>query len=455
MFVSSLPISDADRAIAELSDEALEQEVCAESAHLDAACCRMLLMVAEVDRRQLWGPMGLRSCAHWLNWRCGVSLGTAREQVRVGRALAELPLVKAAFGRGELSYSKVRALTRVADPSTEATLVDMAFHATASQLDRIVTEYRRADPDEGAKALCRHRRRYLRTHTDDDGTVVVAARLSPEDGAVLLAAVELARKALADELADDVASPGDASPDGASPENVPAGASYECSAADALVKICESVLARGLSDESPPAQVVVHVDDDVLEHPEAEGCSYVEGAGAVTSHTARRLACDATVSHLVFGSDGQVAPQGATRAIPRRMRRAVLARDGGCRWPGCTNRRWVDVHHVVFWANGGTTTLSNLVTICRRHHRLVHEGGYGLAMSKPGTVCVHRPDGTEIPAVPAPPTVRGPGLAEQQWWAKVVEEPDMDVCRGERFDMDLTLDVLLWEKWRGRRPDDR
>ena len=435
MFVSSVAIADADRAIADLSDDALEEELCAESAHLDAACCRMVLMVAEVDRRELWGPMGLRSCAHWLNWRCGVSLGAAREQVRVGKALAGLPLIKAAVGQGELSYSKVRALTRVADPSTEATLVELARYATASQLERIVAEYRRADPDEGAKALCRHRNRYLRTRTDDDGMVTISARLSPEDGATVLAALALAKKVLADEH--------DAG------EDVSAETSMDASDADALVKICESVLAQGLADEGPQPQVSVHVDADVLEDPEAEGCSYLEGAGAVSSHTARRLACDATVSHLVFGPHGQVVPDGATRAIPRRLRRAVLTRDGGCRWPGCTNRRWVDVHHVVFWADGGKTALDNLVTMCRRHHRLVHEGGYRLAMARPGTVCVHRPDGTEIPAVPSPPPIRGPGLAERQWQAKVVGEPDLDLVRGERFDLGMAVDGLLWDKWRG------
>ncbi|HVX21161.1 MAG TPA: DUF222 domain-containing protein [Acidimicrobiales bacterium] len=436
MFVSSVAIDDADRAICDLSDEALEEELCAESAHLDAACCRLVLMVAELDRRGVWGQMGLASCAHWLNWRCGVSLGAAREQVRVGRALAGLPLVKAAFGKGELSYSKVRALTRVAEPSTEATLVALAHHATAAQLERIVREYRRADPDEGKRALDRHRGRYLTTATDDQGMVRISARLSPEDGAAVQAALALAQKALAHQHQPSA--------------DVSAETSFEGSLADALVMVCESVLARGLGDQSPQAAVVVHVDAQVLEDPANEGCAHAEGTGAVAAHTAHRLACDGTVSHLVFSPAGPVAEAATTRAVPRRLRRAVLARDGGCRWPGCTNRRWVDVHHVVFWANGGKTALSNLVTVCRRHHRLVHEGGYRLQMARPGKVCVHRPDGTEIPQVPATPPVKGPGLAERQWLAKVVGEPDPDVVRGERFDLPMTVDGLLWDKWRGK-----
>src|SRR6185437_13796079 len=369
MFVSSLSVDDAERTIADLSDEALEDELCAESAHLDAACCRVVLMVGELDRRGSRGSMGLRSCAHWLNWRCGVSLGAAREQVRVGRALSGLPLVKAAFGRGELSYSKVRALTRVADRSTEATLVELAHYATAAQLERIVREYRRAEPDEGARALERHQRRYLTTSTTEDGMVRISARLSAEDAAAVLAALELARQALAAEQATDDQPAAD-QPAG----DVAAETPFEASLADALVKMCESVLVSGVVDQGARAAVVVHVDAPVLADPTEEGCAHLEGAGAISSHTARRLACDAAVATVAFSPTGEATPEGTTRAIPARLRRAVLTRDGGCRWPGCTNRRWVDVHHVVFWANGGQTALGNLVTVCRRHHRLVHEG---------------------------------------------------------------------------------
>jgi hypothetical protein len=180
----------------ELSDQALEDELCTQAAHMAVSECQFVLLVAEMDRRQTWGGAGLRSMAHWLNWRCGTSLGAAREQVRVGRALLALPVLRAAFAAGEVSYSKARAISRVATTSLEAALVDMAHYATASQMETIVREYRKASPDEGKTALDRHRdQRYFRSYTDDQGMVVVQARLSPEEGAIVLAAVEAAREA--------------------------------------------------------------------------------------------------------------------------------------------------------------------------------------------------------------------------------------------------------------------
>lgn len=428
-----------------LSDDELEEELCTEAANLAVAECRLVLLIGELDRREIWAAGGLRSCAHWLNWRCGVSLATAREQVRVGRSLPDLPVATEAFASGELSYSKIRAITRVARCSTEAELVEMARYTTASQLERIVREYRRADPDEGAAALDRHAKSYLTSRTDRDGMVVISVRLAPEDGAVVLAAIEAARRAIADGASgdDDGVS---AAPGGG--ENVSAETSLDPTEpvsdpehwprdrADALVTMCESVLAEGVgpaADAGPWVSMVVHVDEKVLEDPSAEGCSYADDVGAVSSHTARRLLCDAAVSRLRYRSDGSVEPEGRTRRVPRRMRRAVLARDRGCRWPGCTQRRFVDVHHVQFVSKKGRTVLSNLTSICRFHHRLVHEGGFTLTMAANGSVEVISPDGTEIDPVPNP---RPPG--GRVWRA----EKDLRYC-GERFDMDLAIDVLL------------
>jgi hypothetical protein len=178
----------------QLSDQALEDELCTQAAHMAVSECHLVLLVAEMDRRQTWGGPGLLSMAHWLNWRCGTSLGAAREQVRVGRALLGLPVLRAAFAAGQISYSKARAITRAAsNPGLEAALVDMARYTTASQMETIVREYRKASPDEGKDALNRHRdQRYLRSRTDDQGMVLIQARLSPEEGAIVLAAIEAA-----------------------------------------------------------------------------------------------------------------------------------------------------------------------------------------------------------------------------------------------------------------------
>jgi len=429
-----------------LSDEALETALCTHAAHIAAAECRFTLMVAEVDRRGIWADQGARSCAHWLSWRCGMSEGVGREHVRVGRALIRLPAIREGFARGELSYSKVRAMTRVATPATEALLVEMAAYATASQLERIVTAFRRAAADEGVEALRRHRDRYLYTYTDDDGMVVIKAKLSPEDGATVLAAIEATRQ----ELDADAQRPSTPAPDVSAETSDPdaEGVAQPVTArrADALVAVCEAHQAtsgRRAFPSGPRASVVVHTDRQVLSDARSEGCAHIEGVGAISAHTVQRLVCDAAVSTLVFDADGTAAPEGHTRQVPDSMRRAVLTRDGGCRWPGCNRHRYVDVHHVVFVSHGGRTRLTNLASLCRAHHRLVHEGGYRLAMDTHARVTVETPKGVPLPARTELPAVAGPGLIElheREGWT--FDERTMPVG-GERYDLDLTIDVLL------------
>ena len=250
---------------------------------------------------------------------------------------------------------------RVATPKLEESLVELARHATASQLEQIVREYRKADPDEAEKAQSRHETRYLRSSTEDDGMVVVDARLSPEDGAVVLAAIGAARAALAEtrrhepaetsgqlagvpaETSEPVAGvPAETS---VTPAGVPtetsehpatddpwskAGARRELrleeslqpaetAAADALVAMCASVLSGGLGGEmeDPHVSVIVHVDEKVLVEPSATGCAHIDGLGAITGHAARRLACDGAVSRILFSSAGTVE-QRARRGRSRR-----------------------------------------------------------------------------------------------------------------------------------------
>lgn len=428
-----------------LSDDDLEAALCTHAAHIAAAECRFVLMVAEVDRRGIWANQGARTCAHWLSWRCGLSVGVGREHVRVGRALASLPSVRRAFARGELSYSKVRAITRVATPAMEESLLDMAGYATASQLETIVSAFRRAAPDEGVAALQRHRGRYLHSYTDEEGMVVIKARLSPEDAATVLAAVERARQELSEDGSGVDGSPGvSAETPSTHPKN--AYEPFSASCADALVAVCEAHepwTPRRAFASGPRASVVVHVDRQVLDDSGAEGCAHIEGIGVVSAHTVQRLVCDAAVSTLAFDSEGTAMPEGHTRQIPDSLRRAVLTRDGGCRWPGCNRRRYVDVHHVVFVSHGGRTRLTNLATLCRAHHRLVHEGGYRLDMDARATISVTTPKG-----VPIPPRTNLPGgegldlVALQEGEGLRCDEHTMPVG-GERYDLDLTIDVLM------------
>src|SRR5690349_21234738 len=181
------PIAELDR----LGDEIAEL-----SAHLDAASARLLELIRDFDARGGWNN-GFRSCAAWLSWRVGLDLGAARERVRVARALATLPRLASALARAEVSYAKVRALTRVATPETEERLLAVGRAGTADHVERIVRGWRRMDRKEEAReAALQHRHRALHVRQDEDGMVVIHGRLSPEVGALVMRALEAARDSL-------------------------------------------------------------------------------------------------------------------------------------------------------------------------------------------------------------------------------------------------------------------
>src|SRR5213595_2667257 len=179
------------RALDRLGDEIAEL-----SAHLDAATARLLDLIREFDAREGWNT-GFRSCAAWLSWRVGLDPGAARERVRVARALETLPRLAQALARGELSYAKVRALTRVATPETEERLLAVGRAGTADHVERIVRGWRRVDRQaERHETARQHATRALYVYPDDDGTFVVRGRLTPEAGALLVRALDAARETL-------------------------------------------------------------------------------------------------------------------------------------------------------------------------------------------------------------------------------------------------------------------
>src|SRR6266849_3209806 len=176
--------------------ERLGDEIAELSAHLDAATARLLELIREFDARAGWNT-GFRSCAEWLSWRVGMDRGAARERVRVARALGALPRLAEALAHGELSYAKVRALTRVATPEIEERLLAVGRAGTACHVERIVRGWRRVDAAaEARETTQRHKSRALHVYQDEDGMVVVRGRLTPEAGAVLMQALATARETL-------------------------------------------------------------------------------------------------------------------------------------------------------------------------------------------------------------------------------------------------------------------
>jgi len=421
-----------------LSTEKLEQEIGELAAHIQAATCRWLLLVAELDRREGWAAWGARSCADWLSWHCGLSPGAAREQVRVARRLGEMPLAREAFGRGELSYSKARAISRIVTAENEAELVQLALHSTAAQLERVVSGYRgsTADLDEANGA---HERRYASLTWEEDGSLSLRARLPAEDGALLIRAIDAARDSLwaAAEPPEDVSAetPASAAERGGRPSN-----------ADALAAVAEASLAAGGRARcgGERYQIVVHADSAVLRG-EGDGRSEVENGPSLPAETVRRLACDASVVPIAEREGGPLTVGRKTRTVPPALRRALQSRDEGCCFPGCGQRRLVDAHHVRHWAKGGETKLSNLLLLCRRHHRLVHEDGYGVEVRR-GRHCVfRRPDGRAIPAAPPPRRGNTDRLRDCHRRAGIAIAPGTGAARsaGDRLDLGMAVEGLL------------
>src|SRR5713226_6244898 len=189
-----IPVPLTQHSTSEL--DRLGDEIAELSAHLDAATARLLNLIRAFDARGGWNT-GFRSCAAWLSWRVGLDLGAARERVRVARALGTLPLLAEALGRGELSYAKVRALTRVATPETEARLLGVGRAGTAAHVERIVRGWRCVDRRaEARETKRRHAIRALHVYQAEDGMVVLKGRLEPEVGALVMQALAAARESL-------------------------------------------------------------------------------------------------------------------------------------------------------------------------------------------------------------------------------------------------------------------
>ena len=555
--------------------DALAAEITALAGHLNAAQYRFLKLLDEFDRGQGWVGSGARSLAHWLEWKCGLGGLAAREKVRVARALRELPLIDAAFGRGEISYSKVRAMTRAAAPENEEELLNIARYGTAAHMERLVRVYRRCRGQAGASpgetALRREERFYC--FAEDDETMVFGGRVSVEQGRLLIKALDaMVTEMEADEREGDDGEPeavpetadivsaetsvaasepdvsaetsdvasrpivsaetsevasgpivsaetsevasgpivsaetseivsaetsvtgfgasgssdtsapasgrrasgrsvsaetsteapesivsaktsveapvknvsaetlseaksdaksdakSEAKPDAksdaksetkseaksdAKPEaksDAPPFKPLRVRRATALAQIAEHYLAtrRRGTDATPLRssdawQVFVHVNANDA-HPDnrinAGHTTYTDDRRSLAPHVARQLACDASRRTVLENERGEVLNIGRrSRIVPWHIAHALRIRDGGCRFPGCSQHRWTDAHHIHHWADGGETSLENLVTLCRHHHRALHRDEYRiehgadgeLIFIDPRTGLFHRP----------------------------------------------------------------
>jgi hypothetical protein len=429
---------------ASLSLEELEAQITELAGHLNAANYRWLMLIAEFDRRKGWADGSLHSCAHWLNFKVGLNLGAAREKVRVAHALPAVPKIAAAMARGQLSYSKVRALTRVATEATEDTLLMIALHGTAYHVENTVRYFRQAQQaEELSRDTQQHVNRTVEYWYDSDGSLIFKARLPALGGAMLIKALDAA-------LSEVPAKEADPTFGGEQAQTHPA------RRADALALLAEGYLharsatgtAGAGADHHGSAdhhQVIIHVDAETLRNHTAGRC-HVEDGPMLPIETVRRLTCDASLVRITENEAGEPLDVGRkTRTIPPAIRRALNARDPGCCFPGCTHRRYLDAHHVAHWADGGETKLSNLLHLCRTHHRLVHEGGVTVERRE-GRWRFVRPNGREFAAI------NGTLLSDAEWTALrdshvaqgIVIHADTaaTLWRGERMDYGLGISIL-------------
>ena len=397
-------VMTADAAVPPL--EWLETQICELAGHLTAATYKFLVLLGDFDERRGWASWDFNSCATWLSWKCQLTAGTAREHVRVARALRALPVISGEFAAGRMSYAKVRALTRIATPETEADLAELAGPMTANQLERFVQAHRKVTrADDGYAAMMRR----VTWRQADDGSLAMTIRLPPADGAVVLQALRAATLDL--EHPHDVPArtpaPGNettASEEGTGAEPIVTPASL----ADAFVEVASAFLGDKIDRASNPDiyQVIVHVGTDQsrpVGHPAHPERCHLDDGPAISGAAASLISCSATVSWMLHDHVGSLLDVGRRhRTPPPALRRAVRERDGSrCRFPGCESRR-TDIHHIRHWSKGGQTKLGNLILLCRAHHVVVHDGGYLITAAAAGFTFTDAA-GDVIPACPALP----------------------------------------------------
>jgi len=404
--------------VSALTATELEQELASQAARVDAERARFVELAAEAERRLDWSGDGT-TFATWLAWRCSLTPRQAREDERIGKHLAELPRIRDAFARGELSYGKVGTLTRVATAENEDQLIELAEVLTASQLQRAVSAYRQLTREEAAE---QQDREFLTYYWTDDGSLSMRARLAAEDGALVLQALDAGREALWERRR---------------PAAVDGREATRPSNAEALVAAAELALAECVHERSGGEryQLVLHVDAVTLTANADGRCELADGT-PLAAETARRLSCDSSLVELLE-RDGEPLSLGRKRrTISPALRRALAARDRRCRFPGCNNTRFVDGHHLQHWSQGGETNLDNLLLLCRRHHRLVHERGYSVSLEDDGEVHVSNQYGVAIPNAPPRPPPTTP---------RSTLEIDADTCKnghGDRMDLSLAVDGI-------------
>ncbi|GAB2652515.1 HNH endonuclease signature motif containing protein [Gordonia jinhuaensis] len=462
--MSVTPISHAasvsDSRIDELFDETpvsdlsivqLRHRITGHAGQIASLTARFLDLLAEFDDRGGWSGEGITSCAHWLSWQTGMAKRTAHDHVRIAYALRDLPRLRAELADGRLSYSKVRALTRVATPEREDELVNVALSATAAQVERLVRAMRRIERSAEHSEQPAPVESSGRWKWDNDGSLSVTLRLSPLDGARFLAGVVRAEYERT-RTADDADVPAEALTSGGksgseeTPQPRDLWRHVPADIAPAVIAMADTLHAAvDIPQIAPGAEVLVHRyenTDSATENTDSAMAPHLDDGPALHDTEADESDCGAAHRTVRTDERGAVLAWGRRRRQPTAaMIRALFHRDRGCAHPGCGRTRHLHVHHVTRWSDGGTTDLGNLILLCGTHHRALHRDEFGITALGDQQFRFHRRSGSIIEIAPS---VAAPG----HWRPDPAIASDSIVpVGGGALDLGYTTEVL-YSIWR-------
>lgn len=369
VFATMTPMGERDR---EPEASELEAEIARTCGVLNAATGRLVSILARVLELGSWQVAGIHSASQWVAWQCGVSPARARSLVAIARRRAELPVTSAAHEAGELCEDQVAVVCRHAPAGIDAQVADLARATTVTQLRRVLGSYRFAgddndEPSESAAPTPPEEVRRVSFGQGESGSWRLSAQLPPDEGALVQQALLAAR--------DELFHAGEGDPAPRTLANRPSSAN-DVSWADALVAMAERSLGPGA------AQRPHHERHLVLLHVGTEGDgrtgAHLHLGPALSDGLRRFVTCDARIRPVIEAGGKPVSVGRALRTVPERTRTVIEERDRGCRVPGCDRDRWLHIHHIEHWEDGGASDTPNLLALCRRHHRLHHLGHLGI-----------------------------------------------------------------------------
>jgi uncharacterized protein DUF222/HNH endonuclease len=317
------------------------------------------------DRSGDYASDGALDVVAWVRSKCRLSGGSAAERVAVGRQLEQLPQTQQAFAAGELGYQHAAVLARTAEHvgaeavrKDESVLLKAAQTMDPGQFVGVAKDFEHRVDAEAVlvEANRAHQRRYLRVSEARDGIVQLDGLLDAEAGAIVRNAVN-----------------------GGGPPSKDDHRTPEQRRADRLVELCDRAHRGGADGSGSRPHLIIRASIDTLVGAANAPAGELDGGGPIPAETVRRLACDSALTRIIGKGelDGEISR--ASRTIPPATRRALAERDRGCVADSCNRRpEWTDAHHIQHWIRGGPTAMSNLLLLCRPHHRMVHEEGWGL-----------------------------------------------------------------------------